>query len=219
MKYQGDVGLYLSGAPVPIPMCMVYITQPTIKQIVQLGETQFLMAVQLLTNTEDFLGDIRNEGKSELAPLSDFQILLVMIQEDPSVRMYFRVLFELIFPEYYITYTKNSIDFSLKEDSEKQMVGQITPFTFENLQAIIKELFSLPAQSEESYNPANETAKEIAKKLKAGKDKKNKLEGKKEDNVSLFGTYASILATGMNMDMNIFFSYTPFQIYDSFKRY
>lgn len=220
MKCQGDTGLYLSGSPVPIPMCMIYVTQPKIKDIIQFNETDFLMGVQLLTHTEDFLGDIRSAGNSELAKLSDFQILLVMIDQDPSIKKYLNTLFELIFPEYNLKYTKNSIDFSLREDAENQLIGQITPFTFESFQKVLKELFGLQTDDNKDYNPANAAAAEIAKKLKVGQDKKNKLQNKKTDkNVSLFGSYASILAIGMGMDINIFFGYTPFQLYDTFQRY
>ena len=55
MKYQGDIGLYLSGAPVPLPECALFVTQPTVKQVVQFGETDFLTASHLLGNTEDFV--------------------------------------------------------------------------------------------------------------------------------------------------------------------
>lgn len=220
MQYQGDIGLYLSGSSVPIPMCMIYVNQPTIREIVQFNETDFLMAVELITHTENFLGDIRSAGNSELAALSDFQILLVMIDQDPSIKKYFNILFELIFPDYDIEFKKNSIDFFLRNEEQKTMVGQITPFTFESFQTVLKELFGLQTDSEGDYNPANAAAKEIADKLKAGRDKKNKLQGKKQDkNISLFGSYASILAIGMNMDINTFFDYTPFQLYDSFQRY
>ena len=35
----------------------------------------------------------------------------------------------------------------------------------------------------------------------------------------MFGRYTSILAIGMQMDINIFYNYTPFQLYDAFNRY
>ena len=179
MLYQGDVGLYLSGSPVPVNMCAIYITQPTIKQIIQFGEVNFLMAVHLLTNIEDFLGDIRNQGNLELDTMSNFQILLMLVEQDPSVKKTLNTLFELIFPDYEIKYTKNSINFSLRKDENKNMIGQITPFTFETFQRVIKELFSLDGKANgDDYNPANEAAQEIAKKLKRGKQKINELASK-----------------------------------------
>lgn len=222
MRYQGDIGLYLSGSPIAVPMCAIYITQPTIKQIVQFGEEQFLMAVQLLSNTEEFLGDIRNEqGNSELRNMSDFQILLVMIQQDSSVKKCIQNLFEIIFPDYKVEYTLNSMDFYLREEEESHMVGQITPFTFPTFQTIIKELFSLRMDgSEGEYNPANAAAKEIADKFKKAKNKRARLEkGSSDKNISIFGTYTSVLAIGMVIDINVLFGYTPFQLYDTFQRY
>lgn len=221
MLYQGDVGLYLSGSPVPVNMCAIYITQPTIKQIIQFGEVDFLMAVHLLTNIEDFLGDIRNQGNLELDAMSNFQILLMLVEQDPSIKKTLNTLFELIFPDYDIKYTKNSMNFSLRNDENKNMIGQITSFTFEIFQRAIKELFSLDGKANsDDYNPANEAAKEIAKKLKRGKQKINELAGKNnKGDMSLFGTYASILSIGMMIDINVFFNYTPFQLQDSFNRY
>lgn len=221
MLYQGDVGLYLSGSPVPVNMCAIYVTQPTIKQILQFGEVDFLMGVHLLTNIEDFLGDIRNQGNLELDAMSDFQILMMLVEQDPSVKKTLSILFELIFPDYEISYTKNSMNFSLRDDEQKKMIGQVTPFTFNMLQIVIKELFSLGGKTNgDDYNPANEAAQEIAKKLKRGKQKINELAGKNnKGDMSLFGTYASILSIGMMIDINVLFNYTPFQIQDSFNRY
>ena len=36
---------------------------------------------------------------------------------------------------------------------------------------------------------------------------------------SIFGIYTSILATGLQMDINTFFDYKPFQLYDAFSRF
>jgi hypothetical protein len=41
----------------------------------------------------------------------------------------------------------------------------------------------------------------------------------KEGPQSLFGRYTSILSVGLQMDINIFYNYTPFQLYDTFQRY
>lgn len=216
MLYQGDIGLYLSGAPVPIPECVLFITQPTIKQIEQFGETDFLMAVQLLSETEEMLKSVR-EGNPELADISIFQLLLASIEADESIKNNLDIFFELVFPEYNIYYEKNSINFSFKNNEDEKIInGMVTIYSFEKFQRVIKELFSIDTTNEKDFNPVNDQAAEIARKLKKGREKRS---DNKNSKMSLYGTYASILAIGLQMDINIFFNYTPFQIIDAFKRY
>lgn len=216
MKYKGDIGLYLSGAPVPLPQCAIYITQPTIKQIVQFGETNFLMAVQLLTKTETYLDEIR-QGNSELSNKSNFQILMTMIMNEEQIKDYFNTFFELICPDYDVEYTPNSINFRLKNSENPELVnGMVTLFTFETFQETINELF-VSESEDNSYNPANDAAAEIARKLEKARKQKAREEG--SDVVFMFGSFASILAIGLQMDINVFYNYTPFQIYDAYSRY
>ena len=68
---------------------------------------------------------------------------------------------------------------------------------------------------EREFNPVNDAAAAIAKKLQKGREKRAEARGKQ----SLFGIYCSTLSIGMNMDVNIFFNYTPFQLYDAYNRY
>ena len=39
------------------------------------------------------------------------------------------------------------------------------------------------------------------------------------EKATLFGTYTSVLSVGMNLDINILYNYTPFQLYNLFSRY
>lgn len=215
MKYQGDIGLYLSGAPVPLPECALFITQPTVRQIVQFGESNFLTAVHLLSKTNEYLDPIR-EGNPELAKKTDFQLLMIMIHEDKSIRSYLDSFFELTFPEYNVNYEQNAIVFSLREDDKRK--GMITMYSFDKFVSVVKELFTTETSEKEDYNPANEAAAKIAEKLKKAREQTDP-KSSSDENISLFGTYASILSVGLKMDINIFYNYTPFQIVDNFKRY
>lgn len=219
MKYEGDIGLYLSGAQVPIPQCGIFIEQPKIKQIVQFGEANFLTALQILSDTSTFVSQIK-KGNSQLEEYNDFQVLLVVIKQDQSVQSYIEAFFELVCPTYKLTFQKNSIEFTLKEDEDNTSIkGVLNPFNYEYFSKVIKELFGIP-KGEGDYDPANEKAAEIAEKLRKGKQIAQEAKGVTvSEYTSLFGTYISILAVGMSMDINIFYSYTPFQIFDTFKRY
>jgi hypothetical protein len=220
MIYKGDIGLYLSGGPVVVPWCGIYITQPRIKDISQFGEQSFFMALSLLTKTDRYAKDIK-KGNSQLEDMSDFQILMLMVEAQPmEIKPLMDKFFKLVCPSYKVKYSKNTMDFFQDIDGESRRVGQITPFNFERLQLVIRELFSVES-SDEDYNPANEKAEEIMRKIQAGKDKIAAQRGQTSttETTSLFGTYISILSVGMNMDMNVLYNYTPFQIYDTFNRY
>ena len=219
MPYKGDVGLYLSGEQVVVPMSGVYITQPTVRQIVQFGETQFFMGIHLLVKLEDFLKSIK-EGNSELGKRSDFQILLeiLMSKQTPDLNQSLDTLFQLITPDFQVVYKKTCMEFHQKEDGEDMVKGVITSFNFEDFQAILSELFISTTEKEGDFNPANEAAKKIADKLRAARDKKAQKSAADKAS-SVFGIYASILSVGLQMDINTFYNYKPFQLYDTFSRF
>lgn len=224
MAIKGDsanLGLYLSGQEVPIDGANMFITQPSIKQIVTFGEDTFLIGLNLLIHTENLTKQLK-EGNSELSMYSDFQLLMIVLREDRSVRLLIQDLFELIFPNYNIQIDDGVINFIFQENEEEQgmLVGQVHPYNFDNFRNILEDLFE-PQKTEEEelldYNPANEQAAAIAAKLKKGREKVRELKG--DMGKSLFANYCSVLAIGMNMDVNIFYNYTPFQLYDAYRRF
>lgn len=212
------VGLYLSGEDVPIKDCNIVLTQPKIRDIVQFGEDEFLIGTQILGHTNKMLEQMR-EGNSELDAFSDFQVLLVILKEEETIKDSVMNFLEFLFPQYEIKVTDNSIDFYVEQDERKFVGGRIFPFNFEVFQQTIADLFEPSKDADEEYNPANEAAAAIAKKLEAGRKRKQEMQNAKEGPQSLFGRYASILSIGLQMDINIFYDYTPFQLYDAFQRY
>jgi hypothetical protein len=100
MAVQGEkVGLYLSGQPVLVPGCNIYITQPKIKDIVLFGEDEFLIDVNLLGHTENLTNQMK-QGNSQLETFSDFQLLMIVMNEEPTIGNSIKSFFELIFPDY-----------------------------------------------------------------------------------------------------------------------
>lgn len=221
MEFQGDktkVGLYLSGQQIEIPGANIFIEQPTIKQIVNFGEDNFLIAVNLLSRTENFIQQIK-EGNSELVAYSNFQLLMIVLKEDESVRKLVQNLFGLIFPNYLIDIQEFGINFLIEDEQGKRnMVGQIHPYNFDEFQKLIGDLFTdhRPLKEDERpFNPANDAAAIIAKKLERGRARKAEAQGQK----SIFGVYCSVLSIGLCMDINVFFNYTVFQLYDAYNRF
>lgn len=214
MRLQGDqIALFLSGQDVPVLECNIAIHQPTIKQIVAFKETTFISAMQLFGNLDDNIKKLR-----ELNPLTeqftDFQLLMAMINQDDKIKKKVSDFFELIFPSYAIEVRDNDICFYQNE----QRVGMVNPYNYKIFCDIINKLFGLPIDKKK-YNPANKKAEALAKKFKERAEILAKQKGKADESPSLFGSYISILSVGMNLDINILFSYTPFQLYDLFNRY
>lgn len=220
MALQGDMGLYLSGQQVKVPSCNIVITQPTVRQIVVFGEDDFLIAVQLLGKTENFVGDLRKDN-SLLAALPSFQLLLVILREDPQIANAIKNFFGLIAPEYEIVIDTGFINFFVDE----VLVGQLTPYNFESFQSVIIDLFEQKnGKSEDiqyNINENDQRAKEILEKLNKGKKKIAEMRNKtgEYEKTSLFGSYISILSVGLGMDINTLYDYTPFQLNDMFMRY
>ena len=221
MAVQGDkVGLYLSGQPVLIPDCNIYITQPKIKDVVLFGEDEFLIVVNLLGHTENLVKQMK-EGNPQLESISDFQLLLIVMREEPTINNSIKNFLELVFPDYKIKIEDASIDFYITQEEEEFIGGRVFAFNFEKFQQIINDLFEpkMNADDEPEYDPANDLAAEIAEKIKKGRERRKQAMAKNEGPQSLFGRYTSILAIGMQMSISVFYDYTPFQLYDAFMRY
>ena len=223
MAIKGDkreLGLILSGQPLPIKDANIFVTQPKIKDIVLFGEDDFLISVQMLVSMDQFANQIK-QGNSELNIMSDFQLLLIMVEEDPTIKRMILDLFTLIFPEYEVVFTENTIDFLISEEEQKNLVGRIHPFNFENFQATLNDAFipQVDNDREPDYNPANEMASKIAEKIKRGREKVHAQKAATEGDRSIYADYCSTLSIGMQMDISIFFNYTPFQLYDAYRRY
>jgi hypothetical protein len=215
MALQGDqVALYLSGADVPIPECNIIIHQPSIKDICLFKETNFLTAATLLSHFHDNAEKLRKE-RPELSEYGDVTLVLAAIQQDPELCSNVTNFFQLVFPRYSIDILENEIFFT---EGDKR-VGLLATHNYSSFEQVIKDLFLIPTKGD-SYNPQGKRAAAIAEKLK---EREKILAQKKGLNKkvppSLFGSYASILSIGMNIDINTIYNYTPFQLYDAFNRY
>lgn len=216
MAIKGElVGKYITGEDVAMQECGVILHQPTIKEILQTGEDNFLLAVQFFTESETYINQLR-QGNFELIDVPDFQILLVMYMNDPELQKVLNTFFDLVFPLYNVVFTENSIDFKNEDDIVR---GRVTPFNFSEMQNTLKQLFVPYTQQKEDYNPANEAAEEIARKIKEGKARINQQNEEKEGSQSLFASFCSILSIGLHLDINVLLSYTPFQLFDSYMRF
>lgn len=178
------------------------------------------MTAQMFGRSETFIKPMK-VGNPELENLSNFQIVMILSNQDNNVKQGVQNFFELVFPIYDVEINQNDFVFKIKD--EETIVGMINGFNYESFFQIVRDLFLMqsPNKDEIAYDPANERAKSIAEKLKKGREKVAEIKNKEggNENMSVFGTYTSVLSIGMHMDINIFYNYTPFQLYDAFSRY
>lgn len=219
MAIKGDYAKVLCGLPITVPMANVAVSQPRVRDICAYGEDKFLSDVTLLVHLERFVSEVK-EGNDLLGALSDFHVLMVILEEDNTVKSSLEGLFGLIFPDYHWKIETGCIQF--KVDEHGPNVGQVNPMNFENLQGVLKLLFlpSVKGAEEPEYNPVNDRANEIAEKLRRGREIRQNLNKKDgSGSGSLYATYVSCLSVGLPMDMNVLLDCTPFQLNDMFVRY
>ena len=201
----------MTGADIPIPQCGITLHQPTIKEISMIGEEEFLIGLQCLwINKNSILEDNIN-----LSNMSDFQIFMTIMQDKESGDKKASALnvLRLLFPTYKPMLTPRSI---VLNSSEGNITIDENNFMF--LQEILKEIFCYKESVKDSFNPANDAAKEIAKKLMRGRQRVAAQKG--DTGGSILGRYLSVLTIGLGaMSLQDLINCTMYQIYDLIERF
>lgn len=213
--------LLLAGSDIPFPEARVTIHQPTLKEISYIGEKAFFMGCGFL----DFSKNLLNESdKNNLVNYDDFDILMsIMINSDKSVRSTVdsaMLVLSLIFPLYEVSVRKDKVAIILIKDNEE---FQINKYNFSVFKEIIVNMFNLKMSDDtmDKYNPEGDMAKRIAEKFKKRHEQLSRLkeEINPEKGFSVLSRYASILAVGLQKDLNELMNYTVYQLYDEFQRF
>lgn len=212
-----------TGIDIPFFEARAVIHQPTIKEIAYLGEKKFFLGCELLTFSKDSLSE---EDKMGLEDKTNFDIILSILREKGNVISInngaaARGVLRLLFPTCEVYVGEDSIILKELDPETAQFPEHVLDNSnFIKFQMLIKEIFQLKTNTEKTYNPQGDLAKKIADKLNRGKQKLAELNAKNElTKVSILSRYASILATGMHVDINVFSNYTVFQLYDQFNRF
>ncbi len=203
----------MSGIDIPIPQCQLVLHQPTIKEISFMGEQDFFIAVQVLTVSKNII----NQGETLLADTNNFQIFMTIMNSKETVdkKEVVLTLFNLIFPTKKITMLPASI--ILSSDGETAVIDESN---FEYLQDIIRAVFCLSNNlvGQQSFNPANEQARQIAEKLMRGRARVAAQNSQQQS--SIFGQYLSVLTVGINsMSLQDCLELTMYQLIDLIERY
>ena len=203
----------MCGTDIPVPECQLIIHQPRIKEIALIGEQDFFSGIQCLClNKSMFVKD-----ESLLESTSNFQIFMTIMSEKETVdkKNAVQQVCMLLFPKVKVSFTPRSIMFI-----GDGITSTIDENNFEYLQSALSAICCLKTgpMDQQSFNPANAKAREIAEKLMRGRQRVAEQKG--EQNTSIFSQYLSILTVGLHsMSLQDVMDLTMFQLYDLVERY
>ena len=204
----------MCGSDLPVPDCEIIIHQPRISEIALIGEQDFFVGAQCLTlNKSMFI----TEGKDVLSNTNNFQIFMMVMNEKEAKDKKSATLqvLQLLLPSYKAMLTPRSLVL-MKEGK----TVTIDDNNFESLQEILKMVFCTKTgpMDQQSFNPANDKAREIAQKLMRGRERIAAQNG--SSNTSVFSQYLSVLTVGLNsMSIQDMADLTIYQLYDLVERF
>ena len=202
----------MCGTPIPIPGCSLTLHQPTIQEISFIGEKDFFLGAQCLCINKSMY-----EGKDDLANTTNFQIFMTIINHigEESKKFAVQQILLLLFPDYRVIITPRSIVFSKNQESL-----MIDDSNFEIFQEVLRSVFcqNTGPMDQQAFNPANDKAREIARKLMRGRERVAAQKG--DQNASILSQYISMLTVGLqSMSLQDLMKLTMFQLYDLVERY
>ena len=203
----------LTGIDIPVPQCQLTIHPPSIKEIALIGDKDFFTGVQCLCLYKSMFV----EDKNVLSDINNFQIFMMIMQEKEAKdkKAAVKGVLTLLFPEYKILFTPNSLLFQ-QQDKENIIIDENN---FEILQEVLRQVFCMKnaPMDQVAFNPAGEKAREIAKKLQRGRERIAAERNDKDS--SIFSQYLSTLSVGLHMPLQSLVELTMFQLYDLIERY
>ena len=202
----------ICGTDIPVESCQLVLHQPRIEEIALIGERTFFSGAQTLClHKAMFI-----EDKVLLATTTNFQIFMMIMSEKEAKEKKDAVIdvLTLLLPEYQVLFTPNSM--LLRKNDESILIDENN---FEDLQVELRKIFCMNdgPMDQQSFNPANDKAKEIAKKIMAGR--KKVAEQKGNANSSVFTQYVSMLTIGLHISILELKKLTMFQLYDLVERF
>ena len=222
MMYSIDSLTLISGIDVPIPEIGVNIHQPTIREIAYIGEKSFYEAAQtIIIQKEDFINRLENitqEDKTALSLMSNFEIFLKLVEANPLSSTKVQMLLSLLFPDFNSSIEERFI-YLVNPKEQKNIL--INDSTFEILQEVITTILCLQSgNTKEEFNPQGDRAREIAEKIKRGRERAARLKGEKKQQSNFLSKYISGLGIGTNtLNIHNVLDLTLYQLLNQLERY
>lgn len=214
----------LSGIDIPIPELKVNIHQPTIREIAYIGEKDFFLCAETITmKTENFIlraENLSEEDKTAISSMSNFELLMTMGSSNPEVKINIIKLLTLLFPNHMIELEARFIMLIDRRNPKNTVI--LDENNFSVLQEVVKIILCLDSDiQKEDFNPGGELAREIAEKIKKGREKAARLKGEKEpENSGFLSKYISALGIGANsLNINNALNLTIYQLLDQMERF
>lgn len=222
MMYSIDSLTLISGIDVPIPEIGVNIHQPTIREIAYIGEKSFYEAAQtIIIQKKDFINGLENitqEDKTALSQMSNFEIFLKLVEANPLSSTKVQMLLSLLFPDFNSSIEERFI-FLVNPKEQKNIL--INDSNFEILQEVITTILCLQSgNTKEEFNPQGDRAREIAEKIKRGRERAARLKGEKRQQSNFLSKYISGLGIGTNtLNIHNVLDLTLYQLLNQLERY
>lgn len=202
----------ICGTDIPVPSCQLVLHQPTLEEISFIGEKDFFSGAQTLCLHKTMF----IEDKVLLMTTTNFQIFMMIMSEKEAKEKKEAVkqVLTLLLPNYQILFTPNSLVF--KKDDVTILIDEDN---FEDLQKALRAIFCMNdgPMDQQTFNPINDRAKQIADKIMKGRQKVAELKG--NSNISVFTQYISMLTIGLHISMLELKKLTMFQLYDLVERF
>lgn len=205
-----------TGIDIPIPECQLILHQPTLEEISYLGRENFMSGLYALNISKE---SIHFEDEIDLSEVSNFQLFMMVMEDERTLdkKEAVKQVLNLIFPKYKVNFTPRSLTFYQQE------IGMlmVDDANFDALQEVIGIVFCLNKGKEDEieYNVSenDKRAKEIAEKLKRGREKVAEIKSKNAGDFIL--NYISVLSVGLGVPMYNFKDYTLFMLCDQMERF
>lgn len=202
----------ICGTDIPVPSCQLVLHQPTLEEISFIGEQDFFSGAQTLCLHKTMF----IEDKVLLMTTTNFQIFMMIMSEKEAKEKKEAVkqVLTLLLPNYQVLFTPNSLVF--KKDDVTILIDEDN---FEDLQKALRAIFCMEdgPMDQQTFNPINDRAKQIADKIMKGRQKVAELKG--NSNISVFTQYISMLTIGLHISMLELKKLTMFQLYDLVERF
>lgn len=202
----------ICGTDIPVPSCQLVLHQPTLEEISFIGEKDFFSGAQTLCLHKTMF----IEDKVLLMTTTNFQIFMMIMSEKEAKEKKEAVkqVLTLLLPDYQVLFTPNSLVF--KKDDITILIDEEN---FEDLQEALRAIFCMNdgPMDQQTFNPINDRAKQIADKIMKGRQKVAELKG--NSNVSVFTQYISMLTIGLHISVLELKRLTMFQLYDLVERF
>ena len=213
---------FITGAKLPFGHNKIYISQPTMKELSEVFETEndFLKIIQVLNHTRETL---KKQVGEDIPVENNYYVFLSILKSsimngDLGLEELLLKFFQLLFKDFQVEFSSSGISVSNNED----VFIFIDENNYDQFQNIIREIFCLKElfgnqEIITDYNPQSARAKRIADQLKKRHDTLAKIE-KESEGKSVFANYIDIVSVDLKTSINEINNYTLYQLMTTMQR-